>query len=736
MLCRFDRAIFQSDNGYCVFSYSTQDESVPKEARKNTFFSDDKIHFTAVGYHLVSTNVVEVELDGTWEQSKHGLQLSVTTCKQIVPTDQAGVLAYLSSGIIKGVGPEIAKAIVAKFGDKTMEVLDQNPQQLLSIRGIARTKLKTIVASYEETKALSDLMIYLAPFGVSMKKAAMIKEEFGDQSLQIVKTDPFQLCRIKGFGFMTVDSIARKTKVSLKHPMRYAGAINYVLDEARVSGHLFLSVDETVGRCYDLLNSDCEAEVVSEGEIRQAISNERLESRIYVEGTRVYLSYERMCEVKAAKRIVSMILQEDFEEIYDLDEKIDQAEQTLKQKLAPSQRKAVKLCLSHPISIMTGGPGSGKTTTLRFILDIYKKEYPSNEILLAAPTGRASRRMAEQTGMFASTLPSALGLITDEESPLNDTELLPADLIVVDEFSMVDMRLAYILLERIKPGAQLLIVGDADQLPSVGAGNVLREMIRSEKVPTAVLDTIFRQASNSRIIVNAHAINHNDTHLQYGDDFQMLEVQNAEDAAQLVVKNYLQEVSQHGLENVQILSPFRKRGAVASNALNETIRDLVNPASKRKMELKCGSRVFRVGDRIMQTANRNGVSNGDVGLITGMEKEDDEVFVDIRLLDGRELRYSKEMMEDVEFSYCLTIHKSQGQEYPVIIVPLLKEHYIMLRRNLLYTAVTRAKAKVILIGQRQAVYIAIHKCDVGQRNTVLADRIVAYYNREMSKRVA
>lgn len=736
MLCRFDRAIFQSDNGYCVFSYSTQDESVPKEARKNSFFSDDKIHFTAVGYHLVSTNVVEVELDGNWEQSKHGLQLSVTTCKQIVPTDQAGVLAYLSSGIIKGVGPEIAKAIVARFGDKTMEVLEKNPQQLLSIRGIAKTKLKSIIASYEETKALSDLMIYLAPFGVSMKKAAMIKEEFGDQSLQIVKTDPFQLCKIKGFGFMTVDSIARKTKVSLKHPMRYAGAINYVLDEARVSGHLFLSVDETVGRCYDLLNSDCEAEVVSEEEIRQAISNERLESRIYVEGTRVYLSYERMCEVKAAKRIVSMILQEDFDEIFDLDEKIDQAEQTLKQKLAPSQRNAVKVCLSHPISIMTGGPGSGKTTTLRFILDIYKKEYPSNEILLAAPTGRASRRMAEQTGISASTLHSALGLITDEESPLNDTELLPADLIVVDEFSMVDMRLAYILLERIKPGAQLLIVGDADQLPSVGAGNVLREMIRSEKVPTAVLDTIFRQASNSRIIINAHAINHNDTHLQYGDDFQMLEVQNAEDAAQLVVKNYLQEVSQYGLENVQILSPFRKRGAVASNALNETIRDLVNPASKRKMELKCGSRVFRVGDRIMQTANRNGVSNGDVGLITGMEKADDEVFVDIQLLDGRELRYSKDMMEDVEFSYCLTIHKSQGQEYPVIIVPLLKEHYIMLRRNLLYTAVTRAKAKVILIGQRQAVYIAIHKCDVGQRNTVLADRIVAYFNREMSKRVA
>ena len=271
---------------------------------------------------------------------------------------------------------------------------------------------------------------------------------------------------------------------------------------------------------------------------------------------------------------------------------------------------------------------------------------------------------------------------------------------------------------------------------SVGAGNVLREMIRSEKVPTAVLETVFRQASNSRIITNAYAINHNDTHLQFGDDFQFLEVQNSEEAAQLVIKNYLQEVSLHGIEDVQILSPLRKRGAVAANALNETIRDLVNPPNNLKKEVKCGSRVFRVGDRIMQTANRINVSNGDVGVITDMKKEDDETITCVRLLDGRTLQYTQEMLEDLEFSYCTTIHKSQGQEYPVIIVPLLKEHYIMLRRNLLYTAVTRAKAKVILIGQKQAVFVAIHKCDVGQRNTVLADRIVAYYNRELSRRVA
>ena len=343
MLCRYERTIFKSDKGFCIFAYSTSDESVPKEARNRSYYHDDKIHFTAIGYHLIATDAVEVELDGTWENSKHGLQLSVSMCKEVVPRDQAGILAYLSSGIIKGIGPETAKAIVARFGDKTMDVLEKQPDKLLSVKGIAQKKLKAIIKSYGETKALSDLMIYLAPFGVSLKKVAMIREEFGDSSLRIVKTDPFQLCKIKGFGFMTVDSIARKTKVSLKHPLRYSGAINYVLDEARVSGHLFLSVDETVGQCYELLNMGCDDEVVSEEEIRQAITNERVESRIYVEGSRVYLSYERMCEVKSAKRIVSMILQEGFTKIDDLNSKIDNAERTLHQRLAPSQRNAVKL---------------------------------------------------------------------------------------------------------------------------------------------------------------------------------------------------------------------------------------------------------------------------------------------------------------------------------------------------------------------------------------------------------
>jgi helicase, putative, RecD/TraA family len=733
MKCRFERAIFQSAAGYCVFSYNTADSSVPAAARTNRYYSDRKIHFTATGVNLPATDAIEVELDGTWVNSKYGLQLSVTGIRQLAPTNIADMEAYLCCGLIKGIGPETAKAIVSRFGADSLEILDKKPEELLTVKGIADTKLRRIVDSYQETKTLSELMLFLAPYGVSTKKAALIRDSFGDDSLRIVKEDPFQLCRVKGFGFMTVDSIARKTKVSLKHPLRYSGAVNYVLDEARLSGDLFLSEKETVSRCHELLNRGCGEEVVSEQEIKAALTNERLESRVYVDGSRVYLSYERMCEVKTAKRVVSMLLDEDFRPIANLQDRITAVEARLAQELSQSQRQAVELCLSHPLSIMTGGPGTGKTTTLRFILEIYRQARPGWEILLAAPTGRASRRMEEQTGVPASTIHSALGLITDDDSFLNDDSLLSADLVVIDEFSMVDMRLAYALFSRLKPGCQMIIVGDADQLPSVGAGNVLREFIRCGLIPTAALDTVFRQAHNSRIAVNAQAVNHNDTHLQYGEDFQILEANDAEEAAQLVIRNYLSEIGIHGTEGVQILTPFRKKGAVSANALNEKLRELVNPADKSKPEVKSGAKVYRVGDRIIQTCNRNGVSNGDVGFIFGIRDNDGEPEIQIRLLDGRELTYTLDMMEDTDLSYCLTIHKSQGSEYPSVIIPLLKEHYIMLHRNLLYTAITRAKEKVILIGQKQAVYMAIHKCDVDERNTVLADRINAYYDREVRR---
>lgn len=616
-----------------------------------------------------------------------------------------------------------------------MEILDKDPEQLLTVKGIARAKLGKIVKSYAETYELRDLTAYLAPYGVSMKKIAKIHEEFGDGSYEIVKRDPFQLCKIRGFGFLTVDTIARKTKVSLRNPLRYAGAIHYCLEEARSSGHLYLPHDELTSKCHELLNRDCETEVVPMSEVEYALSSEAQRKNIYNEKGRVYLSFERLCEVKVAKRIVTMLLDENVPMVPNIQKELAKSESTMLHRLAPSQRSAVELCLAEPISIMTGGPGVGKTTTLRVILEIYHRVFPDHEILLAAPTGKASRRMSEQTGFPASTLHSAMGILSDENIEEKGPDFLSADFVVVDECSMVDMRLAYALFERLKPGVKLLFVGDPDQLPAVGPGNVLREMIRSEMVPTAVLDTVFRQANNSRIALNAYAVNHNDTHLQYGDDFIMQDAADSDDAASQVMKCFFEEVDKHGLENVQILSPFRRKGAVGADNLNQAIREMINPKRAGVNEIKCGSKIFREGDRIIQTRNSEAASNGDVGVIDAIRvDEDGEALVEITLVDGRELLYTNDDMEYLDLSYCISIHKSQGAEFPTVIIPLLKEHYVMLRRNLLYTAISRAKSKVVLIGQRQAVFTAIHKNDVDKRNTVLADRITAYYDRETQKR--
>ena len=385
MRCKFSHARYKGPDGFCVFLYHTQDLQVPVEARRHSRYGTDWALITAVGYGLTDTSSVDVELEGTWQNSKYGMQLNVTSCREVLPNTAAGAIAYLSSGLIKGIGPETAKAIVARFGTNAIAVLDSEPEKLLEVKGIAKAKLEKILVSYRATRKLRDLTEYLAPFGVSVKKIAKIQEVFGDDSLAIVRRDPFQLCRIRGFGFLTVDEIARKTKVSLKNPLRFAGAIEFLLDEAKGAGHLFLPLESLSERCYDLLNRDCEQEVVSLNDVAAALQTAHQEKRIYNENGRVYPYFERHCEVQTAKRLVSMLLYGEAPPIHDLRNEIEASERALHQQLADSQRRAVELCLTQPVSIITGGPGVGKTTTLRVILDIYHRTQPDNEKYFSAP---------------------------------------------------------------------------------------------------------------------------------------------------------------------------------------------------------------------------------------------------------------------------------------------------------------------------------------------------------------
>lgn len=392
--------------------------------------------------------------------------------------------------------------------------------------------------------------------------------------------------------------------------------------------------------------------------------------------------------------------------------------------------------LGSLLSVITGSPGTGKTTVLRTILEVYRRLHPDGKIALMAPTGRASRRMSESTGFEdARTLHSGLGLTSEEDegSRNRKSEPLSADLIIVDEFSMVDMWLAEKFFERMKANARIVLVGDPDQLPSVGAGNVFREIIETQIVPVTVLDQIFRQSKDSLIAYNAKFINEGNTKLFYGSDFVFVSGDSQEDTAEKITERYCLEIQESGIENVQILSPFRSEGAASSEQLNETIRELVNPFRSAEEEIKFGPRIFRVNDRIMQTKNTEKVSNGDLGFIRYIKDTDQGKKIGMDFGAGRTLEYGVDDLSNVDLAYATTIHKAMGSEYETVIMPLLKAHTIMMYRNLLYTGITRAKKRVVLIGQKQVLFMAIHRNEIGKRNTLLGMRIQMYFKAYAKK---
>lgn len=734
----YDKTLFYNEAGkYCVLRLKTADPMVPENARDSYRFADHLIRFVAVGYDLPQTNAIKMELDGKWVDGKYGPQFQVDGWHELVPPTTEGILGYLSSGLLKGIGPKTAGEIVQRFGTDSLNIIEGQPERLLEVKGITEEKLEEIKAGYAESKAVRDIMMVLAPFKLTPKTAMKIYWHFGSDGAALLRRSFYQLCQVSGFGFKKVDAIVCKSGGDLHDPMRIRGALFYALEKSRTEdGHLYLGADKLLGEALVLLNENIP-------QLDRRLRRPQLERELHdmVVGNVVvskqgnlYLPHVFAQESETARKVAEMLLAPP--EPVMLAPVMERVKGKLGITLSPRQQEGVEMVFRHDLSIITSGPGTGKSTILKAVIEAYRLLYPDRVIALGAPTGKASRRMAETTGMDnAATLHSLLRL-HGEDSGWQEKRPLDADFLIVDEASMVDMWLAHQMFARLKKGTKVLIVGDADQLESVGAGSVFRELIQCGLVPVTVLDQIFRQAEDSRIAYNAKFVKEGTPELLYGADFAFVEAEDQAQAADLVRRVYRRALKTDSIEQVQILTPFRARGEASANSLNAAIQQEINPPDITKPELCNGGRLFRLGDRVMQVKNdydialydedgeqvAAGVFNGEVGIVSGVQPGTLTVC-----FDGRYADYPLESLGELELAYATTIHKSQGSEYDTVIVPMLPAHKILLSRNLFYTAITRAKRRVALVGMKKALYMAVRKDSTGKRNTLLGERIQLYH---------
>lgn len=733
-LARYDRTIFYNpSNKYCVIRMKTSDAGIPPQARSKYKYSDHQIRFVAVGYELPLTDKVSVMLDGEWKQGKYGYQLQVEKYEEIVPQTREGVQGYLSSRLIKGIGEKTAELIVNRFGADALKVLENEPERLLEIRGITPDKLKGIQTSYMESRALRDLMILLSPFHVTPATAMKIYEYFGAASVEILKKNPYKLCQVSGFGFKRVDSIVRKGETPLNSPVRIHGAIYAALDSQKSDGgHLFLKQEILIQSAHQLLNNKLtdQQSHVTIADVSSILEDMILKGEIVSDDGKIYLRSSFVEEDETARQIAKIALYPKAE--IDIDSILKRIREDFGIPMSQRQSEAVYMAFRNNLSIITGPPGSGKTTILRAIIEVFKRLFPDSKILLTAPTGVASHHMEESTKIKAKTLHSHLGLIGTFRAP-QEENYLEADLIIVDETSMVDMWLAKQFFLRIRPGTKVILVGDVNQLQSVGAGDVFRELINCGIIPVTVLDEIFRQKEGSLISKNAKLINEDNTSLNLQNDiekeeFVFLKAKTQDETADQICQIFCDLARKHGIDHVQILSPFRSEGAASSDHLNQTIREIVNPSQESLPDLKIGKNYFRLNDKVMQNKNNAKASNGDIGFIRKIDHtEDGELKVTIEFSENRTVEYGIEDMQYIELAYATTIHKAMGSEYNMVILPVIRNHMLMLTRNLIYTAVTRAKEEVVLVGQKWVLFQAIHKT-AATRNTLLGKRICNYAN--------
>ena len=677
-----------------------------------------------------------VKLTGQWTTHPvHGRQFQAETVAQLRPATLEGIKRYLGSGLVKGVGKVTAKKIVDFFGLETLDVLDRTPERVIDVPGVGKHRASMIGKAWAEQREIKKVMIFLQGHGLNTSLALRIYKNYGDDSVTKVQEDPYRLVRdIHGIGFLTADKVARDMGLPMYAPTRMTAGLIYALNEATNNGHVYLPTEALLDQATELLEverhllEDALVRLRDEGEIiiedvpdPQTI--ELIQSVYYVA---LYYS-----EKGSATRIHDMLDHADSR-LSDLQKmKTKEWESLIYRitasdgvKLTQQQELAVQKALTNKMTILTGGPGTGKTTTLRTIIAILENTH--HRFKLASPTGRAAKRLAEATGHPAQTIHRLLSYSPQEGFSYNQDNPLDTDMVVIDEASMIDLSLFYNLLKAIRPNTHLLLVGDVDQLPSVGAGDVLRDIIRSHVCPVIQLDTIFRQASTSMIIQNAHRINSGkspDTK-NTSDDFFFFGEEDPEAAANLLVdivrKRVPEKFGFDPMDDIQVLAPMYN-GRIGVNALNDALQKALNPPG-RPAEKRLAGTLFRVGDKVMQTRNNydKEVYNGDIGRVHSFDMSEHTMNV---IIDGRIVTYDWLECDELTLAYSISVHKSQGAEYAVVVMPIMTQHFMMLQRNLLYTGITRAKKMVVLVGTRKALAIAVRNNTVAERFTALDWRL-------------
>ncbi len=670
---------------------------------------------TFVGTMLSISPGETVRLRGRWvEDQKFGPQLKVEHCETLMPESAVGIEKYLGSGLISGIGPTYAKRLVDAFGVETLRVIDEQPERLRSVSGIGRKRATQIREAWEEHRALQDIMVFLQGQGIGVAQAVKIYKQYGDKAVTVLRQNPYTLADdITGIAFHGADKIAQNLGIAKDDPKRLQAGLTHALGQAQLNGHVYLPEE-------DLRAAACELLQVPDAALTQPLEALVAEKRLFQEEDAWYLPLMYHAETGIAARLKLLCSAPCNKPTVQVEKAIAWAEKTKDIKLAPEQQEAIRQGIEAKTLIITGGPGTGKTTVINSLLAILEKKGVA--FVLAAPTGRAAKRMEAATGRDASTLhrllefsPRQGGFTRDETNPI------ATDLLVVDEASMIDALLMHALLRALPPFARLILVGDVDQLPSVGAGNVLLDCIASNALPVVRLKTIFRQSEESGIITNAHHINAGKYPEFNEHDFFLIERKDPERCVETVLELLSERMpKKFGLDpvnDIQVLSPMR-RGEAGVNNLNELLQERLNPKGA-----PIPRRNFRVGDKVMQLRNNYelDVFNGDVGRINMADDEAQEL--EITFDDGRKVIYPYTSLDDLGLAYAATIHKSQGSEYPAVVIPMLPQHYMMLQRNVLYTAVTRGKKLVILVGDPKAIGRAVRNIQTVQRNTRLTARL-------------